>query len=195
MDKFIRRCSRRERDARVEGAYPTFAHLQTVACGAAEHDNMEELEGDLHLKQFCMFWTRCTVTMRTWCFPRVANSCSRSSSRLPNETVQKYVVRHATAVKKMREGRIEMPDQLAAWHMLSRTGVPPVDLAASQDFLRRSAEHRTSDEGTAEGLQTRSHEDCSANSRGRRTQHQLTTQPTPAGSTSSGSAMSGLINR
>ena len=46
-------------------------------------------------------------------------------SRCPNETVLKHLVRHATVVTTMREVRIEIPDQLAAWHMLSRAVIFP----------------------------------------------------------------------
>ena len=46
-------------------------------------------------------------------------------STLPNEKVQKYVARYASAMKKMREVRVEIPDQMAAWRMLSRAGVSP----------------------------------------------------------------------
>ena len=38
--------------------------------------------------------------------------------------MQAFLIRHGTAMKKLREVNIEIPDLLAGWHMLSRAGVP-----------------------------------------------------------------------
>ena len=44
--------------------------------------------------------------------------------RTKGETLQAYLVRHASEVKNMREVGVDLPDLLAGWHMLIRATTP-----------------------------------------------------------------------
>ena len=44
-------------------------------------------------------------------------------SRQKGEEMQAFLIRHGTAMKKLREVNIEIPDLLAGWQMLSRAGL------------------------------------------------------------------------
>ena len=71
-----------------------------------------------HLQQLCAFWTRGTFTMKMLSCPRNVDSFSK----LPNEIVQKYVFRHATAESNERGTHRSSLGQLSAWHLFLRAG-------------------------------------------------------------------------
>ena len=45
-------------------------------------------------------------------------------SRLKNEEMQAYLVRHRTMMTKMNEVKVQLPNLLAGWHLMTRAGVP-----------------------------------------------------------------------
>ena len=57
----------------------------------------------------------------------VPNRCEeffQNFSRTKGEEMQAYLIRRATMMKKMKEIKVEIPEQLAEWHPLTRAGVP-----------------------------------------------------------------------
>eukprot|EP00913_Durusdinium_trenchii_P004613 g4282.t1 len=41
-----------------------------------------------------------------------------------NEEMQAYLVRHRTMMTKMNEVKVQVPNLLAGWHLMTRSGVP-----------------------------------------------------------------------
>ena len=56
----------------------------------------------------------------------VPNRCEffQDFSRTKGEEMQAYLIRHATMMKKIKEIKVEIPELLAEWHLLTRAGVP-----------------------------------------------------------------------
>ena len=125
LQLFSKQCSRRGQNVAIEGAFLTLSLLQDATWDAAEQISLEEVETAAdpfrpitklldHLFQF-----EDDVEIPARC-----EEFFQDFSRLKNEEMQSYIIRHGTAMKKLKEVNVEIPDLLAGWHMLARAGVP-----------------------------------------------------------------------
>ena len=122
---FAKQCSRRGNNVAVEGAYLTLSLLQDSAWEAAEQLNIDDIENEAD-----PFAPILRLLDRLYQFEEDVELPSRCEeffqdfSPLKGEEMQAYLIRHATLRKKMLEVKVEVPDLLAGWHLLSRAGAP-----------------------------------------------------------------------
>ena len=122
---FSKQCSRRGANVAVEGAYLTLSLLQDSAWEAAEQLNIDDIEADSDpFRPILMLLDRLYQYEEDVELPSRCEEFFQEFSRMKGEEMQAYLIRHATLRKKMLEVKVEVPDLLAGWHLLSRAGVP-----------------------------------------------------------------------
>ena len=109
----------------MEGAYLTLSLLQDSAWEAAEQLNIDDIEADSDpFRPILMLLDRLYQYEEDVELPSRCEEFFQEFSRMKGEEMQAYLIRHATLRKKMLEVKVEVPDLLAGWHLLSRAGVP-----------------------------------------------------------------------
>ena len=125
LEVFERQCRRRGKDAMIEGAYLIFSQLQDSAWDASEQVDLDEIEGDEPFKAVRSVLDSLYQFGDEVELPKRCDDFFQCCARKKGETTQEYIVRHATERKKLKAVHIDIPDQLAGWHMLSRSAIPP----------------------------------------------------------------------
>ena len=118
-------CQRRGPNVVSEGALLMLQLQEGDAWLACEYLDIEDLEQDANafatilgaLDKLYHYDDRVELPNRT-------ESFFDEFARLKGETLQEYVLRHSQEIMRLKELRIELPDTVVGWHMLSRSGVP-----------------------------------------------------------------------
>ena len=122
---FSKQCSRRGPNVALEGAYLNLSLLQDSAWQAAEQLNIGDIKTDTHpFRPILKLLDRLYQYEEDVELPSRCEEFFQEFSRMKGEELQAYLIRHATRRKKMLEVKIEFPDLLIGWHLLSRAGVP-----------------------------------------------------------------------
>jgi len=124
LDLFERCCRRRGADAVAEGAMVVLQSLSGeawVACEECDLDRIDSAEAfdELRLHLDALFRYTPQVELPNRCDSFFSEFC-----RAPKETLNAYLLRHQQARAKLREAGLEIPDQLAGWHLMSRSAIP-----------------------------------------------------------------------
>ena len=122
---FSKQCGRRGVSVAVEGAFLAISLLQDTAWDATEQLNLDEIERSSEpFQPIFKLLDRLYQHEEDVELPARCEEFFQEFSRLKNEEMQAYILRHATLQKKLKEVGITLPDLLSGWHLLSRAGVP-----------------------------------------------------------------------
>ena len=122
---FSMQCHRRGRETAVEGAFLAVSLLNDAAWEATEQLDFENMEREE--RPFKPLLELLDGLYQYEDVVEVPNRCEeffQDFSRAKGEEMQAYLIRHATMMKKMKEIKVEIPELLAGWHLLTRAGVP-----------------------------------------------------------------------
>ena len=125
LELFERQCHRRSTDAAVEGALLMISRLNNLAWEATESIDYTALESSAQpfkpiykvLDDIYQYQEEIEVPAR-------CEEFFGEFSRMKNEEMQAYLIRHKTMLAKMKEVKINIPSPLAGWHLLTRAAVP-----------------------------------------------------------------------
>lgn len=121
---FSMQCHRRGRETAVEGAFLAVSLLNDAAWEATELLDFERMEQEE--RPFPPLLDLLDGLYQYEDVVDVPNRCEeffQDFSRTKGEEMQAYLTRHATMMKKMKEIKVEIPEILAEWHLMTRAGV------------------------------------------------------------------------
>ena len=125
LEVFKMQCSRRGRDAMVEGSLLVISSLQDVAWDATEQLKFDEIESAAD--PFLPLMKMLDELYQYKDLIEVPSRCEEVFSefqRNKGEELQAYIVRHRTMLKRMKEVAVDVPPLLSGWHLLTRAGIP-----------------------------------------------------------------------
>ena len=125
LELYALQCRRRSTDAEIEGALLVISLLKDTVWDAAEQIDLKEITSGTN--PFAPLFTMMDQLFQYEEQIEVPYRCEeffQSFNRQKGEEMQAYLIRHRTALKKLREVKIDIPPLLAGWHLLTRSGTP-----------------------------------------------------------------------
>ena len=125
LELFERQCHRRSVEAAVEGALLLISRLNDLAWDVTEAMDFTALESSsTPFKPIYAILDGIYQYQHEVELPARCDEFFTEFSRLKNEETQAYLVRHRTMMTKMNEVKVQIPNLLAGWHLMTRAGVP-----------------------------------------------------------------------
>ena len=124
LELFERMCKKRGPLVISEGALMVLQNLRGQAWDACEMCDMDRLDTRHafdELRRALDHLYRYSPEVE---LPGRCEDFFSEFARLPKETLNAYCLRHGKEVLRLKESGMIIPDMLAGWHLMSRSGIP-----------------------------------------------------------------------